>query len=47
VICPVCGKGMRELRRTYHKKRKWVCPECGRVRMQKTKGKEKERRERA
>ncbi|MHC4915275.1 MAG: hypothetical protein ACYTGB_07265 [Planctomycetota bacterium] len=25
---------MRELGRSYHKKRKWVCPRCGRARMQ-------------
>jgi hypothetical protein len=34
---------MEELKRAYHKKRKWVCPSCGRVKMQvkseKTKGK--------
>ncbi len=36
---------MRELRGSHHKKRKWVCPRCGRARMQrtdKTKAKRKE-----
>jgi hypothetical protein len=25
---------MREQKRTYHKKRKWICPTCRAVRMQ-------------
>ncbi|MBP7698701.1 MAG: hypothetical protein KA261_12905 [candidate division Zixibacteria bacterium] len=25
---------MKELKRTFHKQRKWVCPKCGRVRFQ-------------
>jgi predicted RNA-binding Zn-ribbon protein involved in translation (DUF1610 family) len=25
---------MREMKRSYHKKRKWVCPKCGKVVMQ-------------
>lgn len=25
---------MREERRSFHKKRKWICPKCGRARMQ-------------
>jgi predicted RNA-binding Zn-ribbon protein involved in translation (DUF1610 family) len=33
--CKKCGIQMREMKRSYHKQRKWVCPECGRVRMQK------------
>jgi len=28
---------MREERRSFHKKRKWVCPKCGAVRMQEVK----------
>lgn len=32
--CPRCGRAMRETRRSHHKKRKWVCPNCRRVRMQ-------------
>jgi len=34
MICPRCKRPMREERRAYHKKRKWVCPQCGKVRMQ-------------
>jgi len=26
---------MSEGKRTFHKQRKWVCPRCGKVRMQK------------
>lgn len=25
---------MKEQKRTYHKKKKWICPRCGAVRMQ-------------
>lgn len=25
---------MREIKRTFHKQRKWICPECGKVRFQ-------------
>jgi hypothetical protein len=32
---------MREMLRSYHKKRKWVCPLCGRARMQAQKRKGK------
>ena len=34
MICPNCKTPMREQRRSYHKQRKWVCPRCGMVRMQ-------------
>jgi hypothetical protein len=34
MICRKCKVNMRELKRTYHKKRKWICPACGRARMQ-------------
>jgi rubrerythrin len=27
---------MREEKRSFHKKRKWICPVCGTVRMQDT-----------
>ncbi len=40
MICKRCGAAMREERRSYHKKRKWVCPKCGAVRMQQMKKKE-------
>ena len=36
MICPRCKTPMRESKRTYHKKRKWICPNCGKVRMQKS-----------
>jgi rubredoxin len=25
---------MKEIKRAFHKQRKWVCPKCGRVRFQ-------------
>ncbi|MCB2229122.1 hypothetical protein KQH82_00265 [bacterium] len=28
---------MEELKRSFHKQRKWVCPKCGYVRFQKLK----------
>ncbi len=34
MICPRCKTSMKELKRTYHKRRKWVCPKCGFVRFQ-------------
>jgi transposase-like protein len=34
MLCPRCKVGMREERRSFHKKRKWICPRCGRTRMQ-------------
>lgn len=34
MTCKKSRVPMRELRRSYHKKRKWVCPVCGRARMQ-------------
>ena len=35
MYCDRCKTKMREMRRSHHKQRKWVCPKCGRVRMQK------------
>lgn len=32
--CPKCKIEMKELKRSFHKKRKWVCPRCGKVRFQ-------------
>jgi transposase-like protein len=32
--CKRCKVKMREERRSFHKKRKWICPKCGRARMQ-------------
>jgi transposase-like protein len=35
VTCKICKTPMKELKgHIYHKKRKWKCPKCGRVRMQ-------------
>ena len=39
MMCRRCGTPMREEKRSYHKKRKWVCPACGAVRMQQAKAK--------
>ena len=44
--CKRCRTPMRESPAVHHKKRKWVCPKCGRARMQRTgksKGGRKER----
>jgi transposase-like protein len=44
--CKRCKTPMRESPAVHHKKRKWVCPKCGRARMQRTgksKGGRKER----
>ncbi|MEO0099042.1 MAG: hypothetical protein ABIK99_04000 [candidate division WOR-3 bacterium] len=37
--CPFCKVKMKEEKRIFHKMRKWKCPKCGRVRMQKIKEK--------
>lgn len=37
MICNRCKKPMSEQRRSFHKQRKWVCPRCGKTRMQKPK----------
>jgi len=34
MFCPRCKVKMREEKRSFHKKRKWVCPRCGRAAMQ-------------
>jgi len=39
MICKHCKVKMEEKKRTYHKKRKWICPKCGRARMQIAKSK--------
>jgi RNase P subunit RPR2 len=41
MICKRCRTPMREQKRTYHKKRKWICPACGAVRMQQAKARKK------
>lgn len=37
--CKRCKVKMREERRSFHKNRKWICPKCGRARMQTAKPK--------
>jgi transposase len=37
MICSRCKTPMKEEKRSFHKKRKWVCPRCGKVRMQQQK----------
>ncbi|MFB0518093.1 MAG: hypothetical protein ACETWC_02295 [Acidobacteriota bacterium] len=34
MYCPRCKVKMKEEKRVYHRQRKWVCPRCGKVRMQ-------------
>ena len=34
MYCPRCKAKMVEQKRSCHKKRKWVCPRCGKVRME-------------
>jgi len=35
--CRRCHSPMREQKRSFHKQRKWICPKCGRARMQQVK----------
>ena len=35
MTCGRCKVKMKILRRTFHKQRKWVCPKCGRAKMEK------------
>jgi len=35
MTCPRCKMKMKATRGTHHKKKKWVCPHCAKVRMQK------------
>jgi len=37
--CDRCKTKMKEKKRSFHKQRKWVCPRCGRVRMQRVSAK--------
>jgi transcription initiation factor TFIIIB Brf1 subunit/transcription initiation factor TFIIB len=34
MICPRCRIKMSERKRSFHKRRKWICRRCGLVRMQ-------------
>ena len=43
MYCRRCKIKMKEQRRSFHKKRKWICPRCKRARMEtvgKQRGKE-------
>jgi len=46
MLCPRCKIGMEEEKRSFHKRRKWICPRCGRVKMQRVgaRGERKSRR---
>jgi len=37
MYCRRCKVKMREQKRSFHKKRKWICPACGRAKMQEEK----------
>jgi Zn-finger nucleic acid-binding protein len=37
MMCKKCKVPMKEMKRSYHKRRKWVCPRCGAVRFQEAK----------
>jgi len=39
MICSKCKTAMKEERRSFHKRRKWVCPKCGAVKFQEIKKK--------
>lgn len=41
MICSRCKAPMKEEKRSFHKRRKWICPKCGKVRFQQPKPKEK------
>lgn len=32
MFCPRCGHKMKEKKGTHHKKKKWRCPNCSRIR---------------
>jgi len=34
MTCPKCRVKMTEEKRSFHKQRKWICPQCGKVRFQ-------------
>ena len=34
MFCPKCRVKMKEESRSFHKQRKWICPKCGKARMQ-------------
>lgn len=38
--CTKCGIAMKEMKRVFHKQRKWVCPKCGKIKFQKIRKKQ-------
>lgn len=44
--CPRCGENMKETRGTHHKKKKWKCQHCSKVRFTDLRGKYKKNSER-
>jgi hypothetical protein len=44
MICPRCRKPMREEKRSFHKKRKWICRYCGKVVMQRLKAERRKKK---
>jgi Zn finger protein HypA/HybF involved in hydrogenase expression len=45
MTCPNCRVKMVEQKRSFHKKRKWICPKCQKARMQAQKDRGKEWKE--
>jgi transposase-like protein len=43
MTCNRCRHPMKELRGTHHGNRKWQCPQCGKVRMQQARDRDKAR----
>jgi len=43
MICPRCKTKMTEQKRSFHKKRKWICKKCGLVKMQEVRARRDEK----
>ena len=43
MICARCKVKMRESPRSHHKRRKWICPQCGRAKLENRKPKARDR----
>lgn len=41
MYCPRCNNKMKETKGTHHKKKKWLCPNCGKIRFTILRKKEK------
>ncbi|MCD6310188.1 MAG: hypothetical protein J7M18_05700 [Candidatus Eremiobacteraeota bacterium] len=44
MVCSRCKIKMKEVKHLAHGKRKWICPECGKVKMQVLKKARKKRK---